>query len=245
MVLRLRASRIHPRGSPDWAVPVAFLSTLKLSALFFSDRNIIPQHGVQVNRTMVIGPYDKRLKRSRCLNCIARHTKASDTWLHDRDKCWSDNSFSVQQERRARLVRKPHSSVGMLVRRLRSFDSTTNAISCLLPSHSRRLPPVINKACFSSTSSRAFCLAINSQAEPASGPRMPYHSCLSVADTTLRSRVWGLLSHMPNIEEVDMARLYLQRPSNRIKTVLSVSRLGLIEARARGIQRGCCRWRFC
>jgi hypothetical protein len=48
------------------------------------------QHEVQVNGAMVIGPYDKRLKRSRCLNCIARHTKAGNTKLHRRNKRPSD-----------------------------------------------------------------------------------------------------------------------------------------------------------
>ena len=39
---------------------------------------------------MVIGPYDKRLKRSRCLNCIARHTKASSIWSADKHVYRSD-----------------------------------------------------------------------------------------------------------------------------------------------------------
>jgi hypothetical protein len=90
MVPRLQASRIHPRGSLCWLCRRAFLSRFKLSALFFSDHNIIPRHGVQVNRTMVIGPYDKRLKRSRCLNCIARHNKVGNTKLHRRSKRPSD-----------------------------------------------------------------------------------------------------------------------------------------------------------
>jgi hypothetical protein len=42
---------------------------------------------------MVIGPYDKRLKRSRCLNCMARHTKARRKWSADKDKRRSNNSL--------------------------------------------------------------------------------------------------------------------------------------------------------
>jgi hypothetical protein len=40
---------------------------------------------------MVVGPYDNRLKRSRCLNCIARHTKASRICLHNKSRCKSDH----------------------------------------------------------------------------------------------------------------------------------------------------------
>jgi hypothetical protein len=42
------------------------------------------QHEVQFKPKMVIGPYDKRLKRSRCLNCIARHNKARNVWPADK-----------------------------------------------------------------------------------------------------------------------------------------------------------------
>lgn len=33
---------------------------------------------------MVIGPYDKRLRLSRCLNCISRHAKASNPWSYEK-----------------------------------------------------------------------------------------------------------------------------------------------------------------
>jgi hypothetical protein len=49
------------------------------------------QHEVQFKPKMVIGPYDKRLKRSRCLNCIARHNKARNAWPADKNRLRSDN----------------------------------------------------------------------------------------------------------------------------------------------------------
>lgn len=223
-------------GLRTGAVPVGFLSRLKLSALFLFDRNTIPTwstsqqnngHRALRQKTQAIEMFE--LHRT-------PHQGKRYTAFRQKQRR-SDNGFcSARQTRLARLVKKPHSSVDILVRRLRSSDWTTDALSYFPRRHSRNLLPLINKAHSSGISLRISCLETDSLAEATSGRRMLHHSCRGVTVTTLHCQAWELLPHMPSIGEVDMARVYLQRPSNRTKAVCTVFKPGSMKARVRGTQ---------
>jgi hypothetical protein len=84
----------HPRGSLCWGLGLCRRLSLRGSNGELSESSLqvfVLQHGVQVKAAMVIGPYDRRLKQSRCLSCIARHNKARSTWPADRNRLRSDN----------------------------------------------------------------------------------------------------------------------------------------------------------